>query len=641
MAKYALIFLPPWSTFYPYSSLALLKGHLQFKGHEVSVFDFNVTFFAELLSKQTWRDLYDRLRQKEREFQVKGSFDLHLETLKCLKLAETIEENLPLCWKTFKNRTLFFNPFRLHNAVNTYEWVFKALNLVLHPNQLLFSAMQFGYADILISASTQGLVQIRDFFDSYLESWSATVLSSGCDAVGFSIINEGQFSLSTRLAHQLRQNGFTGSIGFGGPFVDDHHHQLCQDRFLMDLVQIRNHGSAERAEMLSEFRIDPSVFLSESYLAPEPVIGLPASFGCNWNRCAFCSYSRGQTDYIEADPERVAEAVSELRENHGFRYYHFDESSITPSFLKSFAKSLILRGVDIKWRAMIRVESEIGEDDIRLLSESGCRWLSFGMESLSPRVLDKMNKGVDADRFHPFLLWCNRYHICTDAFFMKNFPGESPSEQQTTLDFLNQHNDLFTIFSFTDFFLTRGSAIDRRPESFGFWVDRNTDLQTPYSAIFAPYLAAADRNLSSQDLSQKAADFQEFADAFDLHGDYMAFDANTFMKGLGISINYLFRVLYAFEGIDEPRLPAKLAVNPEIRAFQVESGANRAPLSVHFPRGTCNTLEGEDELMQLLERLRKPLPLREAFALFQSLYTRGESLVNIKRLYLNGFLHGH
>lgn len=67
--------------------------------------------------------------------------------------------------------------------------------------------------------------------------------------------------------------------------------------------------------------------------------------------------------------------------------------------------------------------------------KAGCRWILFGIESGSPRILKQVRKGINLERVSKMFDMCRQVGISTIASFMLGFPGETEEDLRFTTEF--------------------------------------------------------------------------------------------------------------------------------------------------------------------------------------------------------------
>lgn len=209
------------------------------------------------------------------------------------------------------------------------------------------------------------------------------------------------------------------------------------------------------------------------YLSPEKRINYAPIRGCFWNKCTFCDY--GLNEDGPTAPYRamnVDVALAHLRglSSQGIRHVYLAADAVSPSFLNKLADGLIEEALDLSWSCQIFLTRAFTPDLIRKLERSGMRLASFGLESGSARVLERMGKGADrVDQvLHPVLGAFRQSRIGLQPLYFYGFPGETDSDRQATVDLLLHYADLFSPISRGGLFgLMAGSMIAKAPEKFG------------------------------------------------------------------------------------------------------------------------------------------------------------------------------
>lgn len=124
------------------------------------------------------------------------------------------------------------------------------------------------------------------------------------------------------------------------------------------------------------------------------VAGFEASRGCPF-RCTFCYSPRFHGQARLKSPGKVSaelEALGRL----GVRDLDIYDDTLFGGRREAFPAYLeLLRRSKIRWIGNLRI-SMLTEPLLRLLEESGCRWLYFGIESDDDRVLRAIKKGFAA-----------------------------------------------------------------------------------------------------------------------------------------------------------------------------------------------------------------------------------------------------
>ena len=172
-------------------------------------------------------------------------------------------------------------------------------------------------------------------------------------------------------------------------------------------------------------------------IRPSSSLDLVMSRGCA-NRCNFCAYgTQGPLRFHSA--EYVAEHIEHLRRYFGVRGVYFHDSSLgnNPGLLAGLCETLLSRGLAsrIEWFANM-CSHQVDEKLLRLMWRAGCRYLFYGFESGSPRVLKSMNKrGTLEDNLRACELH-NRMGFPYNASMIVGYPGEREEDLLLTKEFL-------------------------------------------------------------------------------------------------------------------------------------------------------------------------------------------------------------
>lgn len=174
------------------------------------------------------------------------------------------------------------------------------------------------------------------------------------------------------------------------------------------------------------------------YFSPSRIIPLRFTSQCYWSRCQFCAEKESHTCISSNyDFEEVTRFCIEGKNNSCFDGVYFLDSAIPVPLLRTFAESIVKSGVTINWGSNIRCEHSFADEKfIALLASSGCKFLKFGLESASQKVLEKMCKGTKVEDAASFIRFCRKYGILVHSYVMFAFPGEDDADRKKTMHFL-------------------------------------------------------------------------------------------------------------------------------------------------------------------------------------------------------------
>jgi radical SAM superfamily enzyme YgiQ (UPF0313 family) len=202
--------------------------------------------------------------------------------------------------------------------------------------------------------------------------------------------------------------------------------------------------------------------------------GLPvlASKGCFWSKCNFCTYrTMYENRYFCGTVENTLKIIRELKKKYGVSYYAFVDDALPPKFMRRFAEGLIEQKLDIEWSTCsILVRDFTNRNLCFLLKKSGVYRLAFGLESISPRILNLMNKyhkNLSESEIKEILKTLRNADISVGLSIIIGFPTETIDEARQTLDFLTKNRDLYRVCGIQAFSLEENTEVFNNPSKFG------------------------------------------------------------------------------------------------------------------------------------------------------------------------------
>ena len=194
----------------------------------------------------------------------------------------------------------------------------------------------------------------------------------------------------------------------------------------------------------------------DSYLAQGMAeYGMVTTRGCPFH----CIYCKPSTDMIYGGGIRYRSAINVVNEIHELALLRktdclrvfFKDDTITMhpvKWFEEFRDGLRQKGVALEWHCNSRVDT-VTEKKVRVMKESGCHCISFGVESGSQRILDFYKKGTTPGQAEDAFNWCHKYGIEATANLMIGFPLETDDDIRQTYDLLKKlkPDDIIVYFS--------------------------------------------------------------------------------------------------------------------------------------------------------------------------------------------------
>ncbi|MDP3789282.1 MAG: radical SAM protein, partial [Candidatus Omnitrophota bacterium] len=167
-----------------------------------------------------------------------------------------------------------------------------------------------------------------------------------------------------------------------------------------------------------------------------PATSLVTSRGCPGN-CAFCDTKVFGTRYRIHSAGYVLKMIDHLKDNHGINdiCFYDDVFTIFKQRLIDICGGLKEKRHKISWSCQARVNS-VDYETLKMMKESGCWKVSFGIESGSDDILRLMNKHIVADRSKKAIEDAKRAGLEVEGYFILGFFGETKETLEKTKKFI-------------------------------------------------------------------------------------------------------------------------------------------------------------------------------------------------------------
>ena len=491
----------------PYGALPLLAGCLGTAGHEVEIVDANLEVFERLLEPETltraresfeytWADL--RAKPSLRPDEVRRLQGLgNLSVVPFERLLDAREAG-----EVLRRRELFEEPERVNWAYDTIANVLRALYCL---NPMPFLLKPGAYDEFFQTLALSGENPVSRAVE---EVAIDKILATEPDLVGVCVPFNEQLFEAFSLVKQLRARRPDLRIIFGGAIISAYADKLCQHPSFYEYGDYGMPGEADEAfprfcdvlESGGDLDQVPNLYWRDRsgtvhepshrslpnlndlpapdfstvpvgrYFLPDTIANYQTSRGCYYGKCTFCSFDIKQ-NFRFRKPELVASDVEHIQAQTGLRHFIFWDPLTPPRLMKAIARWNRDRGEEkIFWGAETKFEKIFTDSAFTdLLYEGGARFLQFGFESGSQRVLDLMVKGNDLSRVDLMLETMKRSKIAVSVQWFIGFPGETEEEARSSYEYLDQHRDAvvmssymgtFTISPDDDIFESQGDLYD-------------------------------------------------------------------------------------------------------------------------------------------------------------------------------------
>jgi len=167
----------------------------------------------------------------------------------------------------------------------------------------------------------------------------------------------------------------------------------------------------------------------------KPPIPLLMTRGCPY-RCLYCSKGTGDKLVRTRSPQNVVEEIKFLIKKTGNKKFIFVDEvfSINKEKVRGLCDLIMRSGIRIDFS--IQTRADLADKELlKELKKAGCNWITFGVESGSRRILDKMKKGHTKEQVMEAFALCRNLRINTMASFLFGFPGEEEKDVKESILF--------------------------------------------------------------------------------------------------------------------------------------------------------------------------------------------------------------
>lgn len=165
---------------------------------------------------------------------------------------------------------------------------------------------------------------------------------------------------------------------------------------------------------------------------PAPRLTYEMARGCFYDKCTFCNLNEvwGTRATRRKSAVKVAAELTELAQRHQVDRIMFCDTNVSDR--ADFFELWRLPGHP-RMELSGEVSAHLHRRDFLRMRLAGVRDIQIGIESFSPRVLKRMQKGVSVMRNVEMIRWCDELGIALFYNIMLAFPGEEVADRQETL----------------------------------------------------------------------------------------------------------------------------------------------------------------------------------------------------------------
>ncbi len=553
--KVMLVFPPDWYPSEPYLSLPTLTAFLRRAGHEVVQKDVNLEmydwyFSADFLKRVLKRvpQQLDRLKRIGRDrVLTEAETELQVALCECTRsrIAELSDQAEKA--KAIVRSPEFYDIDKLEWAINIFREVTATISLVYSPARICMPPMEtdlsykiFMSSEVLAAVEDTQVNVYRDVFEHILKP---AIIEAKPDIIGISIVLRQQLFSTMTFCAMIKEQFPDIHITIGGNTVtrlrdvfpstpklfelfdsvivyegETAFLQLIEavgtDRDFNDIPNLiwRDKTGIHTSPVTSSENMSdlpPPDFDGlplEKYFVPEPILPYLATRGCYWGRCEFCDHGEGYTaGYRTKKIQEIIEEIRFLRDKYQAYMFHFTDESYPPALFRKLTRALKEEQMGIAWTTHMRFEESLLDDEVwQDAQDSGCKFLHFGYESGSERVLKLMDKATTTDVIQRSMELSSTHGVWNHVMGFFGFPGERYEDAKFSMQFLEDNKEHIHSIGFGTFDLSKHTPVAKNAEKWGvtFYDNPEWDLALDY------YFTVKD-GLSIEDAERVFEEFEQ------------------------------------------------------------------------------------------------------------------------------------
>lgn len=204
-----------------------------------------------------------------------------------------------------------------------------------------------------------------------------------------------------------------------------------------------------------------------------PALPVETSRGCWWHRakpgaggraCRFCNLNLQWEGYRRKDPGQVASEMENLASRHGSLRFFFVDNILNPTTTEEMFQRIASLGRSFE--IFTEVRASVTRRQLLAMRRAGVTQVQIGVESLSSRLLKKLNKGTTVIQNIEVMKHCEELGIQHHSNLILGFPGSDGDDVAETLE------NLFFVMPYQPlrkvrFWLGQNSPVALHPQRYG------------------------------------------------------------------------------------------------------------------------------------------------------------------------------
>lgn len=246
------------------------------------------------------------------------------------------------------------------------------------------------------------------------------VLKETC--VDFVIMGEGEYAWEELLNAHRDAKGYNGIKGLA-----------YKENLRVIINPCREYCDLSKLPPLDFGFINPPDYF-QTYHYCKRQLHLYTSKGCP-GRCAFCFNPHFNNSVHRIRPlEHVLGEVRCLVNDYGADGIYFQDEILRTNSrdVAEVCEAFRNAGLNFVWGCKMRI-GVLSKEDFKVMYDSGCRWIFFGVETASPEMCKSIHKGITVEQVKEDIDTCAKAGILPVSSFIIGLPDETPEQLKQTV----------------------------------------------------------------------------------------------------------------------------------------------------------------------------------------------------------------
>jgi radical SAM superfamily enzyme YgiQ (UPF0313 family) len=159
--------------------------------------------------------------------------------------------------------------------------------------------------------------------------------------------------------------------------------------------------------------------------------------------------------------------LAECHSRHGASHSYFVDQYVDAAALAHLSHAILSAGITCRFHIMAHPAGDYGRDVLEQAFAAGCRWISWGLESGSQRLVDLVRKGATVDGAERLLRDSHAVGISNLAMMIFGLPTSTPDDLDMTFAFLDRVYPFLDAMTASNFVLFGNTPFGHDPGRYG------------------------------------------------------------------------------------------------------------------------------------------------------------------------------